>query len=110
MNQDMNSPNMPNEMNVNVQNGSNMNRVNMQRGQYENYQKEKKLFDLLRENSKMLAILFAFFMLIQMDLVQTMVRTFIRMTKVPDNMLFTVSKVFTSLLAVVLFFIVYRNF
>ena len=44
-----------------------------------------------------------------MYIVQTIIRTFVRMTKVPDNMIFTVSKVLTSIIGVVLFFIVYRN-
>lgn len=67
------------------------------------------IFELFRANSKMLAILFALFMAIQMDIVQSIIRTVVRMTKVPDNMIFTVSKVFTSVVGVVLFFIVYRN-
>jgi hypothetical protein len=67
------------------------------------------VFELFRANSKMLAILFALFMAIQMDIVQSIIRTAVRMTKVPDNMIFTVSKVFTSIIGVVLFFVVYRN-
>jgi hypothetical protein len=70
---------------------------------------QPSVWDLFKENSKMLAILFALFMIIQMDIVQTIIRTFVRMTKVPDNMIFTVSKVLTSIIGVVLFFIVYRN-
>ena len=67
------------------------------------------VYELFKSNSKMLVILFALFIIVQMEMVQSIIRTVVRMTKVPDNMIFTVSKVFTSFVGVVLFFIVYRN-
>jgi hypothetical protein len=71
---------------------------------------EKSIFQIIKENSKILAILFALLMIVQMEMVQTIIRTTIRMTKIPDNMIFIVSKVLASILGVFLFFIIYRNF
>ena len=71
---------------------------------------EKSIFQIIKENSKMLAILFALLMMVQMEMVQTIIRTTIRMTKIPENMIFIVGKVLTSILGVFLFFIIYRNF
>lgn len=74
-----------------------------------NTETSNNVYTLVKENSKMLAVLFALFMAVQTDIVQFFVRSIVRMTKVPENMLFTVSKVLTSVVGVILFFISYRN-
>ena len=108
MNNEYVAPQMNNQNYINQPQPQNQ--VQVQQVQpVKNTEKPDNLYALVKENSKMLAVLFALFMAVQTDIVQFFVRSVVRMTKVPDNMLFTVSKVLTSVVGVVLFFITYRN-
>lgn len=67
------------------------------------------IFQLLMMQSKTLAVVFALLVIIQLETSQGIFRNLTRMVKVPDTMVFTVSKVFSSLIGVIIFFFVYRN-
>jgi len=70
---------------------------------------EVGIFQLLMMQSKTLAIVFALLVAIQLETSQGLFRKVTRMMKVPDTMVFTVSKVLLALIGVVIFFFVCRN-
>jgi hypothetical protein len=70
---------------------------------------EMGIFQLLMSQSKMLSILFALLLCVQLETTQGLFRKVIRMVKVPEGMVFTASKVFAALVGVIIFFFVYRN-
>ena len=59
--------------------------------------------------SKMLSILFALLLCVQLETTQGLFRKVTRMIKVPDSMVFTASKAIASLVGVIAFFFIYRN-
>jgi hypothetical protein len=67
------------------------------------------LFQLLISQSKMLFVIFVLLLCIQLETSQGLFRKVTRMIKVPDSIVFTVSKVLAALVGVVVFFFVYRN-
>jgi len=70
---------------------------------------EMGMVQLLMSQSKMLSILFALLLCIQLETTQGLFRKLTRMIKVPDSMIFTASKVFAALVGVIVFFFVFRN-
>lgn len=70
---------------------------------------EMGIVQLLMSQSKMLSILFALLLCIQLETTQGLFRKLTRMVKVPDSMVFTASKVLAALVCVVVFFFVFRN-
>lgn len=70
---------------------------------------EASIMDLLMEHKKTLVVIFALLLSAQLETTQGLFRKVTRMLKVPDDMVFNVSKVLVALVGVVIFFFVYRN-
>lgn len=71
--------------------------------------KEQSLWQQLMAQSKILLLVVALIFVSQLQTVQNIVRTFARMVKVPDTMVFTVSKLLISLIGAIVFFFALRN-
>jgi len=67
------------------------------------------ILQLLMIQNKTLAIVFALLVAVQLETSQSLFRKLARLMKVPDTMIFNVSKVFLSLVGVIIFFFVCRN-
>jgi len=71
--------------------------------------KERNLWHQLMAHSKVLLLVVVLLFVSQLQIVQNLFRTFSRTVKVPDTMVFTVSKLLVSLVGTVVFFVVLRN-
>ena len=69
----------------------------------------KSFFDFLRDNSKLIGVLFVLFLLIQLESVNNIVNTLLRLLRLPDNTIFVSSKILLSLFGVLVFFMILRN-
>ena len=67
------------------------------------------LFQLLMSQSKMLSVIFVLLLCVQLETSHGLFIKVTRMVKVPDGIVFTVSKVLAAFVCVVVFFFVYRN-
>ena len=109
LNDDYNNQNKYQQSEYQPQNKINIEQLKKNENNISVKSNSENIIQFFKNNSKILGIIFVLFTIIQIDTVQSMIRMLVRMTKVPDTMVFTVSKVFTSIIGVILFFICYRN-